>query len=99
MGTANFDLCNAENQCCGLVKRSNLIQRLAGLSQPLVTFQLLTVNSSPLRNQGLGTGWKPALHQLAGIQRHYCLMLTIDGVEMRRPVIPVIHVDRDTVEV
>jgi len=99
MRTANFDLCDAENQHCGSVKGSNLFQRLADLSQPPITFQLLTVNSSPLRNQGLGAGRKLALHQLTGVHGHYCLVLTIDGVEMRRAMIVVIHIDRDTVKV
>ena len=56
MRTANFDLCDAKNQHCGSVKGSNLFQRLAGLSQLPITFQLLTVNSGSPRNQGLSAG-------------------------------------------
>ena len=101
MWAANGNLCDAKNQVADseLFKGSDLFERLACLGTFPVQEKLISVDSSPLDDKGLRASRKASLENLRRVCRDRRFMLTVDRVHVRRRMVSVVHVDRDSVEV
>lgn len=86
------------DHCSRLAKGLDRNDALGLLGSLPVGAQLVSVEEHPLLDEACGRARKAAAKERAVVDPHLSLILAIDGVDMRRPVVTEVHVDHNPVE-